>query len=147
MLRANTFLSISIVTVLLVLSMVVLTSCQNSDKTNPCSNMVKGYVVGFNQCSIGNGFIVTTTTPPDTMEVFNLPDSLYHFPTDIQSPIYSNYICDFLFPPSYKDTFPISFTYEIVKEAERHHVICLDQLISHYTSAVKKEIKIICATR
>ena len=145
--RPTTFVSMSLGACLAVLSMDVLTSCQNPDKTDPCSKMVKGYVVGFNQCAIGIGFIVATTNPPDTMEVFNLPDSLYHFPTDAQSAIYSNYINDFLFPPSYKNTFPISYTYEIVKETEKHHVICLDQLISHYTIAVKKEIRIICATK
>ena len=82
--RPTTFVSMSLGACLAVLSMDVLTSCQNPDKTDPCSKMVKGYVVGFNQCSMGNGFIVTITNPPDTMEVFNLPDSLYHFPTAIE---------------------------------------------------------------
>lgn len=109
--------------------------------------MVKGYVIGFNQCSIGKGFIVTTIVPADTLETFNLPDSLYHFPTNLGADIYHNYISDFMFPSSYKNMFPINYSFEIVPESEKHYVICLDQLISHYTRSVKNQIKIKCATK
>ena len=66
-------------------TLLLLNSCQNRDITiDPSAKMVEGYVVGFNQCAIGTGFIVTSVSPVDTMEVFNLPDSLYHFPISRQ---------------------------------------------------------------
>ncbi len=109
--------------------------------------MASGYVVGFNQCAIGFGFIVSTISPADTLEVFNLPDSLYHFPTDNNADIYANYMSDFLFPPAYTNKFPISFAYEVVPETEREYVICTDQKIGHYSIAVKAQIKIICSRK
>lgn len=109
--------------------------------------MVKGYIVGFNQCAIGQGFVITTLSPPDTMAVFNVPDSLYHFSNDAQSGLYLNRYRDFLFPTSHANSFPISYTYEDVREGERHHGICTLQDLSHYAHTVKREIKIICASK
>lgn len=123
-------------------------SCKKENTTpDPCANLVEGYVVGFNQCWMGKGFIVTTISPADTLETFNLPDSLYHFPTDARSDIYRNYINDFLFPTDYKNKFPVSFSFEVLPESDRQHVICSDQFIGHYTIAVKKQIRIKCATK
>ena len=129
-------------------TLLLLNSCQNRDITiDPSAKMVEGYIVGFNQCAIGQGFIITTISPADTMEVFNLPDSLYHFPTDAKSDIYRNYIQDFLFPIEYENKFPIKYSFEIVPEGERRYVVCLDQLISYYTQTVKKQIKIKSVTK
>lgn len=82
------------------------------------------------------------------MITYNLPDSLYHFPTKADDPLYIPRLSDFLFPSAYNEKYPIRFSYEIVPESDRRYFPCLGIIdLSHYAHTVKKEIKIKCARK
>src|SRR5215218_4638030 len=87
----------------------MLTSSCKKDKVNPdpCANPIAGYVVGYNQCVIGQGFIIALTNSRDTVETFNFPDSVYNFPKNASDEMYSNYQKDFMFSKAYQGKFPV----------------------------------------
>jgi hypothetical protein len=117
-------------------------------KPDPCAHLVPGVVVGFHQCALTTGFIIAVTNPPDTVETFNLPDSLFHFPTDAGADIYKNYIKDFLFPAAQQGRYIFSVAFDEVPTKEKILPLCADNIsTAHYVHTVKRQVKITCATK
>lgn len=118
-------------------------SCRK-ETLDPCNTIYHGYIVGFDQCAVGRGFVLATLVPVDTIETFNLPDSLYTFPADI----YRMRSGDFVFPKEYQNKFPITFSYRLASEAEKQAGLCPDLMrVSHFVHTVKNQVIITCAHR
>ncbi len=118
--------------------------------TDTCSKTVKGYVVGIDQCS-NKGFVLTILNPADTLVTYNLPDSLYHFPKDVNSDIYNNRTFDFLFPSAYLNKYPITYSYDVASPDQEIFPLCAGNVFTgHYTGTIGlhgKQIIIKCATK
>jgi hypothetical protein len=134
--------------VVFILLLTAIATCKKDNvHPDPCSELVNGYIIGFSQCAIGKGFVLAIINPPDTIETFNLPDSIYNLSKNIKDPLYANWLYDYRFPQAYREKFPIQVSFEAVSEANRHHSICLDQYTAHYSHDVKVEVKIRCVKK
>jgi hypothetical protein len=129
--------------------LLILIGCKKDNiKIAPCSQLVKASVVGYHQCDLTKGFIIALSSPADTVETFNLPDSLFHFPTDLEADIYKNYVKDFLFPPVYQGKYFFSVAYDEVPTKDKLLPLCSDNIFTpHYIHAVKRQVKITCAAK
>ena len=97
----------------------------------------EAYIIGFDPCTViwdttenrwigSQGYIVTLSEQKDTVLTYNLPDTLYDFPSEY----FENYISYCLFPRSEWETYKMTIDYEYVKEEEKFHPLCLHHILT-----------------
>ena len=88
-------------------------------------NLLKeGYIVGFEPCSYQHhykiGYAIITTNLKDTLMTYNLPDSIYTFPSEY----FNNYVNTGYFPSNARYEFKIKFSCTIAKGDEIIYNLC-----------------------
>jgi hypothetical protein len=98
------------------------TGCSNDDLEKPQTvRYDHGYIIGFHPCDRFTGRVVTLLEQSDTVITYNLPDSIYDFPTAY----FEEYKLKYLFPDSVLTAFPVTITYTHAQENERRYMLCV----------------------
>ena len=131
------------------------TGCEedNSDVYGP----EEAYIIGFDPCTViwdttenrligSQGYIVTLSEQKDTVLTYNLPDTLYDFPSEY----FENYASYCFFPRSEWETYKMTIDYEYVEEEDKFIPYCLGIINTgdkYYVTDGNTQIKIKHVTR
>ena len=146
--------TISIILPALVFIFFLQASCE---KSNDNSGPEEAYVIGYDPCTViydttenawvgSQGYIVTLSERKDTVLTYNLPDTLFVFP----SWYFETYIWNCFFPESEWKTYKMRIEYEYVEEDDRFIPFCFAHILTSIISNVtdrRTQIKIKHVTR
>lgn len=128
---------------LLVCCSMIFTNCDKESKNENKEYQLKGYIVGYDPCTInyikGCGYIIISSDLRDTLLTYNLSgnnynvlnapivfdsDTLYRIPK-----VHFNKDIPF-FPVSLRFSYPIRITYRFASEHERTYNLCSTDVLS-----------------
>jgi len=102
----------------------------NPDNGNNISPLSIFYIVGYDvNCGVeiqdstakAKGYVLVSENLIDTLVAYNLPDSLFAFPSDIMP---QNVFGFNLFPQGYRFTYKVQMTYRLMTEEEWREALC-----------------------